>query len=782
MHLFPNEDYLNELNAAQRAAVEYNDGPALVIAGAGSGKTRVLVYKILHLIRLGYDPSRLMALTFTNKAAREMRQRIELIIGPAARRLRMGTFHSIFLSILRQHASLLGYSPSFSVYNSSDSKNRIKAIIKQMSLDDKVYKPNAVAGAISRAKNRLISPEAYRANVEYLRLDAKAGLGRLWEIYARYTQELKQSNAMDFDDLLFEINILLRNHPDVLAYWQGQIDYLLIDEYQDTNFAQYMIARQLMQERGNIFVVGDDAQSIYSFRGANLDNILRFRETFAGAKIFKLEQNYRSSQTIVQAAGALIQHNKHQIPKEVFSLGEVGEAIELHEAFSGDMEASWVCKRIDDLRRQTGATYDQFAVLYRTNVQSRTLEQVFRRTGIPFRIYGGRSFFDHKEIMDVVAYMRLVVNPNDEEALLRVINYPRRGIGETTMAKLRQQAFEVGKPLMEVLQELEHYELGISRATQSKLSGFAALITELRGLSESTADFYEGMQLMISRTGIPVDLMSDTSLEGKSRQENIKEMLSGIEEYSRNAQEQGQEPSLEAYLSEIALLTDQDKKEHHTETGVTLMTIHAAKGLEFKHVFIVGLEEMLFPSILSVESEKDLEEERRLFYVAITRAEKTCHLGYARQRFRNGRTENTQPSRFLRELPPALLKRNSASIDTMIEFERSGWRQQRGYGRDQMASELPQHFTSQSFLPPSPTGGKRRHIGRRVAGEDAEPEVSHERIGDLRVGGRVRHRIFGDGQITALEGLGDNAKAIVAFDKVGSKKLLIQFARLEPLD
>lgn len=774
------QDYLSELNAAQRSAVEYQDGPALVIAGAGSGKTRVLVYKILHLIHLGFDPSRLMALTFTNKAAREMRSRIESMVGPKARRLRMGTFHSVFLHILRQHAELLGYTRGFSIYNSSDSRSRVKAIIKQMSLDDKVYKPSLIAGAISRAKNRLISPEAYRATAEYLRLDAKSGIGRFWEIYARYVHDLKQSNAMDFDDLLFELNVLFRDHPEVLEHWQANIDYLLIDEYQDTNFAQYMIARQLMQHRGNIFVVGDDAQSIYSFRGANLDNILRFRETFKGAKTFKLEQNYRSSQTIVQVAGALIKQNKHQIPKEVFSLGEVGEPIELHESYSADGEAMWVCNRIEEIRRRSDTPYDKFGVLYRTNAQSRILEQVFRRMNIPFRIYGGRSFFDHKEIMDVVAYMRLVVNEQDEEALLRVINYPKRGIGDTTVAKVREHAFTRRVPIMFLLRDTDELATILSRATCTRLANFAALIAELRQLTQSGGDFYEQMQLLISRTGIPTDLMLDASAEGKSRQENVKELLSGIEEYSRNAQEQGQEPNLDGYLSEISLLTDLDTSEDKDTLGVTLMTIHASKGLEFGHIFIVGLEEMLFPSMLSTESDRDLEEERRLFYVAITRAEKTCHIGYARQRFRNGRTENTHPSRFLRELPGSLLKRNQASLDTMHTAQSFG--SGRGYREGREADDLPQSFTTQSFLPPTTTGAKRVHIARRPGGADAEPEVTHERIGNLYVGCRVRHRIFGDGEVLALEGDRDNAKATVNFDSGASKKLLLQFAKLELLD
>lgn len=769
-------EYLNDLNSAQREAVVYNDGPALVIAGAGSGKTRVLVYKLLHLIRCGYPPYKLMALTFTNKAAREMHQRIGLYAPEQARFIRMGTFHSIFMQILRVHAELLGYTPSFSIYNTTDSKNRIKAIMKLMGLDDKVYKPGVVLNRISSAKNRLISPEVYRSTTELLSADAKAQMPRLSEIYTRYSAELKQNNAMDFDDLLFQINVLFRDYPDVLAHWQERIDYLLIDEYQDTNFAQYMIAKQLMQHKGAIFVVGDDAQSIYSFRGANLENMLGFKKTFPTAKTFKLEQNYRSSQTIVQAAGALIAHNQNQIPKEVFSLAAIGEPIELHETYSADLEAMWVCKRIEQIRDQYGSSYEDFAVLYRTNAQSRILEQAFRRLGIPFRIYGGRSFFDHKEIMDVIAYLRLMINPSDNESLLRIINYPRRGIGDTTVLKLQQAANLQATPLVDVLRDPEAMGLAFNKGTLTKLQNFHQLLEDMRALMNSELQFFDLAQQLITRTGIPLDLMSDNSSDGKTRQQNVKELLASIKEYELNNLEAGTEPSLESYLSEISLMTDQDANAED-EVGVTAMTMHASKGLEFPHVFIVGLDEPLFPSAKQGDLD-DLEEERRLFYVALTRAEKTCHIGYVRERFINGQTTFVRPSRFLRELPPNLLSRNAAARSTLAvqqERENDFWSQR---SSKQEGAPLPKTFTTeQSFLPTN--GGRMKHLGRRST-DDPAP-TKHRELGNFKVGMRVLHKRFGQGEILDIE-QGTEATATICFDDGNTRKLLLRFLNISVVE
>ena len=765
--------YLSELNEAQRAAVVYNDGPALVIAGAGSGKTRVLVYKLLYLLDSGYHPAGLMALTFTNKAAREMQARISQHVGSVARQIHMGTFHSIFGKILRQHAQLLGYTSDFSIYNTNDSRSRIKAIIKQLGLDDKVYKPNVVHNRISSAKNRLITASAYASYTDFLKYDAKSGLPKLYEIYQHYEAELKRSNAMDFDDLLLQINILFRQHPDVLKLWQDRIDYLLIDEYQDTNFAQYMIARQLMQDKGAIFVVGDDAQSIYSFRGANLDNILSFEKTFPNARTFKLERNYRSTQTIVKAAGQIIANNEYQIPKEVFSEESVGEPITVHEALTGDLEALWVADEVQRLHRN-GDNYSSVAILYRTNAQSRTLEQVFRRVGLPFRIYGGRSFFDHKEIMDVIAYFRVLVNELDEEALLRIINYPKRSIGDTTIQRVRQAASQQGLPVMHILRDPLGYGVEVNKPTAARLQAFAALLDDLRTYNQQEGDLYAIAERVINETGILTDLKSDTTSEGKVRVENIQELLGGIDEYIHAALEVGQAPTLGVYLSEIALMTDQDKEGEEGDS-ITLMTVHSAKGLEFPHVFIVGMEEDLFPSMMSNVG-KELEEERRLFYVALTRAEKTCHIGYARERFRNGRTEFSRPSRFVRELPKELV-----TFDSGLSSHASPW--DRPKSIRPTGGNLPTDFSDRPVFHATPsapsTPSRRVFIERREAGD--APEEKHTHIGALAVGGRVLHKRFGAGVINELEGRGDNAKATVTFDTGETKKLLLRFAQLEVL-
>ena len=765
--------YLSELNEAQRAAVVYNDGPALVIAGAGSGKTRVLVYKLLYLLDSGYHPAGLMALTFTNKAAREMQARISQHVGSVARQIHMGTFHSIFGKILRQHAQLLGYTSDFSIYNTNDSRSRIKAIIKQLGLDDKTYKPNVVHNRISSAKNRLITASAYASYSDFIKYDAKSGLPKLYEIYLHYESELKRANAMDFDDLLLQINILFRQHPDVLKLWQERIDYLLIDEYQDTNFAQYMIARQLMQDKGAIFVVGDDAQSIYSFRGANLDNILSFEKTFPTARTFKLERNYRSTQTIVKAAGQIIANNEYQIPKEVFSEESVGDPITVHEALTGDLEALWVADEVQRLHHQ-GNAYSSVAVLYRTNAQSRTLEQVFRRVGLPFRIYGGRSFFDHKEIMDVIAYFRVLVNELDEEALLRIINYPKRSIGDTTIQRVRQAASQQGLPMMHILRDPLGYGVEVNKPTAARLQAFAALLDDLRTYNQQEGDLYAIAERVINETGILTDLKSDTTSEGKARVENIQELLGGIDEYIHAALEVGQAPTLGVYLSEIALMTDQDKSGEEGES-ITLMTVHSAKGLEFPHVFIVGMEEDLFPSMMS-NTGKELEEERRLFYVALTRAEKTCHIGYARERFRNGRTEFSRPSRFVRELPKELV-----TFDSGLSSHASPW--DRPKAIRPTGGDLPTDFSDRPVFHATPsvslTPSRRVFIERREAGD--APEEKHTHIGALAVGGRVLHKRFGAGVINELEGRGDNAKATVTFDTGETKKLLLRFAQLKVL-
>ncbi len=708
-----------------------------------------------------------MALTFTNKAAREMKSRVEFYAGRSANKILMGTFHSVFSRILRIHADLLGYTSDYSIYDTADSKSRIRTIIKDMGLDDKSYRPNSVYNRISSAKNKLISAQAYGSNIEFAKYDAQCHMPRISEIYSRYSIDLKKSNAMDFDDLLMNINILFRDHPEVLKRWQERIDYLLIDEYQDTNFAQYMIAKQIMGEKGKIFVVGDDAQSIYSFRGANLDNILGFKNSFKDAKLFKLEQNYRSTQTIVQVAGSLIAHNEEQIPKEVFSENVVGEPVVVHEAFTAELEAAWVVNEIRVAKQSEGVPYSASAILYRTNAQSRILEQELRKRNVPFRIYGGRSFFDHKEVKDVIAYFRLLVNPNDEESLLRVINYPKRGIGSTTVDKLRTTANQSQIPISEIINDPLTHNVSISKATATKISAFSQMLTSLREEMDNI-DFVDFAQNVIRTTGISSDIFADNTAEGITRQENLKELILSIEEYQQAREEEDQKPTLASYLAEISLMTDQDSNTSDGEM-VTLMTIHSAKGLEFPHVYIVGLEEQLFPSPMSSEG-RELEEERRLFYVAITRAEQTCHIAYARERFRNGRTESVRPSRFLSELSPSLIRYISLSDNGNL------WRQ--GL---QKRNAIPDRFdteTDRSFLPQRPKGRKVPIGTRTLQGDSFPQETQHSSIGDLSVGDKVLHHRFGLGVIELLEGDGENAKATVVFDQNGSKKLLLRFAKL----
>ena len=579
---------------------------------------------------------------------------------------------------------------------------------------------------------------------------------------------------MDFDDLLLQTNILFRDYPEVLALWRERVDYLLIDEYQDTNFAQYMIARYLMIDKGKIFVVGDDAQSIYSFRGANLENMLRFEQIFKGTRVFKLEQNYRSTQTIVQAAKHVIARNQNQLRKDVFSLGDIGEPIELHEAENGEAEASWVVRTIKNIAFKRKIDYDQFAVLYRTNMQSRLLEQKLLSSGIPFRIWGGRSFFDAKEIKDVLAYFRLMVNERDDEAMYRIINYPKRGIGDTTILKLKQTAMLRKISVMELIREPEAYDLDFNKGTLSKLKNFSLLIDDMREKCREGGDFYKLCEWLINTSGIPTELLLDQTPEGKGRRDNIQEFLSGVDEYARHTLEEGEEPHLAHYLSEISLMTDQDNSADEQEPCVTLMTVHAAKGLEFPHVFIVGLEEQLFPSAMSSEIH-ELEEERRLFYVAITRAEETCHIGYAKERFRHGKTEFCRPSRFLKELPEDLLKRNAAASDS-LRYRENKWSNSRD-----IADSIPSSFSKQDFMPSSSSPAQRRvFLGRR---ESDTPEPQHERTGNLRVGGRVAHPRFGEGIIKVLEGQGENIKATVLFDEDGQeRKLLLRFANLQALD
>ena len=641
--------YLDELTAAQRAAVEYNDGPQLVIAGAGSGKTRVLTYKIAYLLEHGVHAGNILALTFTNKAAREMKTRIASLVGDqVARYLWMGTFHSICTRILRQEAELIGYTRDFTIYDTTDSKSVIKHIVKDMQLDEKVYKPNVVLSRISLAKNQLLSPTSYSSNRDYTMQDRFARIPEVSRIYSEYNRRLKACNAMDFDDLLFMTNTLFKNHEEVLHKYQDFFRYILVDEYQDTNYSQYLIVKRLAEPDNHICVVGDDAQSIYSFRGANIENILTFQKGYTDAKLFKLERNYRSTQTIVNAANSLIRHNRGQIPKAVYSELALGERLQLSTYMSDRDEGKAVAQQVKLLYRQ-GYDYESMAVLYRTNAQSRVIEDELRHLGIPYRIYGGMSFYQRKEIKDAIAYFRLAVNPHDNEAFARVINYPLRGIGETTVMKLREASRLSGLSMMEVIANPEAAKLDVSVATMKKLTAFGELIQGF-GDRVATMDAYEFATIMMRDTGVMREAKADTTPEGVARLENLEEMLAGIHEFVEQRLRDGVSfTPMTEFLSEVSLLTDQDENQDDNQARITLLTVHAAKGLEFKVTFIVGLEENLFPSQFC-QAPKEIEEERRLLYVAITRSMERCYLTNARQRFRNGQTVFSSPSRFLKDI------------------------------------------------------------------------------------------------------------------------------------
>lgn len=650
-------DLLNDLNEAQRAAVEYIDGPSLVIAGAGSGKTRVLTYKIAYLLSQGMKPWSIMALTFTNKAAREMKERIGKLVGnDLAQHLYMGTFHSIFSRILRAEAEHIGFNNNFTIYDESDSRSLIKAIVKEMGLDDKKYKPAAVHAKISMAKNNLMSAAAYESDAAIFEQNKRAQMPEVGKIFVAYVQRCKQANAMDFDDLLTLTYQLFREHEDIRHKYAARFDYVLVDEYQDTNHVQMSIVMQLCQEKQRVCAVGDDSQSIYSFRGANIDNILNYQRQFQGTRLFKLEQNYRSTQTIVEAANSLIKHNRNQIPKDVFSENAKGEKIQYKPAYSDKEEAAIVAKDVKRIRREDGCQYSDFAILYRTNAQSRSFEEEFRKQGIPYRIYGGLSFYQRKEIKDIIAYFRLVANPDDEEAIKRIINYPARGIGATTVLKIADCAHQNQVSFWEVIGAPERYGLAVTKGTMNKLETFRLLISSFIERAQTT-DVYELGDAIIKESGISQDIMSGKDADDLARQENLEEFLSGMSAFVEERREEGRfdELFLQDYLQDVALLTDADSDGDKDEPRVSLMTVHAAKGLEFPTVFVVGLEENIFPSPLSAASLRELEEERRLLYVAITRAEKHCILTNAKNRWRYGKMEFDNPSRFIDEIDGKLI-------------------------------------------------------------------------------------------------------------------------------
>ena len=770
------EDLLQRLNESQRKAVEYTDGPALVIAGAGSGKTRVLTYKIAWLLQNGYQPYQILALTFTNKAAREMKERIAAMVGHAvAARLWMGTFHSIFSRILRANAERLRFAPTFTIYDSADSRSLIKAIIKEKGLDDKVYKPATVQALISNAKNALITADAYAAHKELVESDFRAKRPELKNIYKLYQVRCFRAGAMDFDDLLLYTNILFRDCPDVTERYRDLFAYILVDEYQDTNFAQHLIVQQLARKHNRLCVVGDDAQSIYSFRGANISNILSIRTEYPDCRIFKLEQNYRSTQNIVEAANSLIEKNKGQIPKHIFSCNAEGSRLTVLNAYSDFEEGYLVAGRLMELRMTTHDSFNDFAILYRTNAQSRIFEEALRKRNIPYRIYGGLSFYQRKEIKDVIAYFRMAVNPNDEEALKRIINYPSRGIGETTLSKIASAASTHDASMWQVIEDPVAYALPVNNGTMNKLIAFRELI---RSFVES-ADRMNVLELaekIIRQSGIFTDVYSDRSVESLSKQENIQELMNGIQEFVLSRQEEGNEEiGLVDFLAEISLSTDQDGKEDADAEKVTMMTIHAAKGLEFNNVFVVGLEEDLFPSALAKGSEPELEEERRLFYVAITRARNHCFLSYASTRFRNGQTMASPPSRFIKDIDSKYLNLPAGlgAEEKIADRSRTFAERLQVYASGmQRPARQKERIVSESVMP------KRLvRLEQAVVSKEGEKGGGTEWPAGLTEGVRIRHDRFGIGTVDRIEGSGDNCKVSVEFEHVGKKQLLLKFAK-----
>lgn len=837
-------DLLNDLNEAQRAAVEYIDGPSLVIAGAGSGKTRVLTYKIAYLLSQGMKPWSIMALTFTNKAAREMKERIGKLVGnDLAQHLYMGTFHSIFSRILRAEAEHIGFNNNFTIYDESDSRSLIKAIVKEMGLDDKKYKPAAVHAKISMAKNNLMSAAAYESDAAIFEQNKRAQMPEVGKIFVAYVQRCKQANAMDFDDLLTLTYQLFREHEDIRHKYAARFDYVLVDEYQDTNHVQMSIVMQLCQEKQRVCAVGDDSQSIYSFRGANIDNILNYQRQFQGTRLFKLEQNYRSTQTIVEAANSLIKHNRNQIPKDVFSENAKGEKILYKPAYSDKEEAVIVAKDVKRIRREDGCQYSDFAILYRTNAQSRSFEEEFRKQGIPYRIYGGLSFYQRKEIKDIIAYFRLVANPDDEEAIKRIINYPARGIGATTVLKIADCAHQNQVSFWEVIGAPEQYGLAVNKGTMNKLETFRLLISSFIDRAQTT-DVYELGDAIIKESGISQDIMSGKDADDLARQENLEEFLSGMSAFVEERREEGRfdELFLQDYLQDVALLTDADSDGDKDEPRVSLMTVHAAKGLEFPTVFVVGLEENIFPSPLSAASLRELEEERRLLYVAITRAEKHCILTNAKNRWRYGKMEFDNPSRFIDEIDSKLIDSQDEAGGSLFGSMSESRLGSRFGSRADSMSDQPEWARAQRPRRPwedadQPRYSSRYQNSKPVASQfvaDPKPSLSEGNFKSVRAlnaakrymethsshpasrstgsaassvssaassvssssaassagssscglqeGMKIEHQRFGRGTVLKIEGTGENTKATVEFVHSGTKQLLLKFAKFTVVD
>lgn len=780
-------NYLDLLNEQQREAVVYKDGPSLVIAGAGSGKTRVLTYKIVDLIRSGFEPYRILALTFTNKAAREMRERIIPLLGEKiASRLWMGTFHSIFLRILRRHTELLGFKPGFTIYDSADSKSLIKLIIKDFALDDKVYKPASVQSEISKAKNNLMTPDIYKRQGDLRKQNARSDRPMLGDIYEEYCLRCKRANAMDFDDILLFMNILLRDNPDICRHYQEFFRYILVDEYQDTNFAQHLIISMLSGNDNRICVVGDDAQSIYSFRGANIANILDMEKTMPGLRIFKLERNYRSTQNIINAAGSLIEKNTHQIRKHVYSENEPGEPVNIVKTFSDMEEAFMVANMISQSKLSLHESYDNYAVLYRTNAQSRVLEESLRKRNIPYRIYGGLSFYQRKEVKDILSYFRLAINPDDDEALRRVINYPARGIGETTMKKLMALASSQNMSLWQTITNIDSLDSGLNAGTKSKLNNFRSLIDEFIKDDKKGANAFELGQLIYNRTGILTLLAHDNTPESISRKENLSEVLAGLKDFVEIKIQTGEEDTnMRAFLSEVMLASDLDKTDETEGPKVTLMTVHAAKGLEFNHIYVVGVEEELFPSAMSMNSLMEIEEERRLLYVAITRAKKTCTITYAGSRFRNGQTVMTSPSRFLSDIDTRFLKLQVSGslnsqgdgpfINPTLNYRNS---YSGGFSTGYKPSARPSHRNNAGFE----TSASGKSLKAVSADKGASKPDTVELLSKISIGSKIQHNKFGTGTIIEINDTPRFESIMVDFGLVGNKKLLLEYAKFKIID
>ncbi len=770
-------DYLKDLNKAQKEAVVRTEGPALVIAGAGSGKTRVLTYRIAHLLNQGARPSTILALTFTNKAAREMKDRIANIVGEnMARYLWMGTFHSIFSRMLRAEHEAVGFPSNFTIYDSADSKSLIKTIIKSLNLDPKTYKPNVVASRISMAKNNLIIPVVYANNAEIRGFDRNIRMPAISEIYKEYTKRCFLSGAMDFDDLLLKTNLLFRDNPEILEKYQNRFGYVLVDEYQDTNYAQYLIVKKLAAKHHNLCVVGDDAQSIYSFRGAKIENILSFKSDYPEHRIFKLEQNYRSTQFIVNASNSIIAKNRRQIPKTVFSEKEPGKPIKILSALTDNEEGFLVVKELAETQLRDHYKYSDYAILYRTNAQSRIFEESLRKRNIPYKIYGGLSFYQRKEIKDLLAYCRLVVNPADNEALKRIINFPARGIGATTLVKLETAASSNETSIWRVITGLnESNPAKLNRGTVTKIQGFIALINNFMVVAtESNA--FDTVKTIAKQTGILTNLYNDKSPEGLSRHENIQELVNGIQEFTISAKEEDRPDKLENFLEDVALLTDQDNDNDEDRDKVTLMTIHSAKGLEFKNVFVVGLEENLFPSKPRDDNntEEALEEERRLFYVALTRAEENAWFSYANQRYRWGKLEFCSPSRFLEEMDDRFIDNSNALQSYGQQLNRLQQNNGGGFGNFQRHRAAPN-----KVQPPQRTALFNRKLVSLKESGRRQASFAGDNPSTIQAGMVIEHQRFGEGKVLRVEGIAPDLKATIFFQKHGHKQLLLKFAKLK---